>query len=86
MSEQQKNNILKHAKGSWQQEIVCNLISCSSIRNPVSNLKGNAKKYSGKYQASFNSLLSRLEKAGYIITIELGPRGGRWGAYYSLIN
>ena len=56
MSEQQKNNILKHAKGSWQQEIVCDLISCSSIRNPVSILKGNAKKYSGKYQISFNSL------------------------------
>ena len=84
MSEQQKNSILKLAKGSWQHSILHDLITFTTITNPVSCLRGNAKKYSGKYQTSFNSLLSRLENAGYSITVKRGIRGGLWSATYTL--
>ena len=84
MSQAQKTQILKLAKGSWQQSILRNLISNHIITNPIRELRGNARKYQGRYQASFNSLLSRLRKAGYTITIQLGPLGGQWGAIYTL--
>ena len=84
MSEQQQNSLLKLAKGSWQRGIIRDLISCSSITNPIKALKGNAKSYSSRYQRSFFALLFRIEKAGYSITIKSGPLGGQWGSTYSL--
>ena len=84
MSEQQKQSILKLAKGSWQRSILKDLISCKDITNPIKALKGNAKSYSGRYQVSFFALLRRIENAGYTITIQSGPLGGQWGSTYSL--
>jgi len=84
MSENQKSSILKLAKGSWQRSILRDLLSNSTITNPIKALKGNARNYSSRYQASFFALLFRIEKAGYSITIESGPLGGRWGSTYSL--
>jgi len=84
MSQTQKESFLKLAKGSWQRSILRDLLSCSSITNPIKNLKGNAKSYSGRYQVSFFALLFRVEKAGYTITIQPGKLGGQWGSTYSL--
>ena len=84
MSENQKESILKLAKGSWQRSILRDLLSYSAITNPIKSLKGNAKSYSGRYQVSFFALLFRIEKAGYTITVKPGPLGGQWGSTYSL--
>jgi len=84
MSQTQKESFLKLAKGSWQLQILKDLLSCSEVINPIKNLKGKAKSYSSRYQASFFALLFRIEKAGYSITIQSGPLGGQWGSTYSL--
>lgn len=84
MSEQQKNSILKLAKGSWQRSILRDLLSQTTITNPIKSLRGNARNYSSRYQASFFALLLRIEKAGYSITIQSGPLGGQWGSTYTL--
>jgi len=84
MSENQKESILKLAKGSWQRSILRDLLSYSAITNPIKSLKGNAKSYSKRYQVSFFALLFRIEKAGYTITVKPGPLGGQWGSTYSL--
>jgi len=84
MSQTQKESFLKLAKGSWQRSILRDLLSNSTITNPLKSLKGNAKSYSGRYRVSFFALLLRIEKAGYTITIESGPLGGQWGSTYSL--
>jgi len=84
MSQAQQNSFLKLAKGSWQRSILRDLLSCATITNPIKNLKGNAKSYSSRYQASFFALLFRIEKAGYTITIKSGPLGGQWGSTYTL--
>ena len=84
MSEQQTESILKLAKGSWQRSILRDLISYTTITNPIKSLKGKAKSYSGRYQTSFFALLFRVENAGYNITIQSGPLGGRWGSTYTL--
>ena len=84
MSEQQQNSILKLAKGKWQYQILKDLLSNSTITNPLKSLKGKARNYSSRYQASFFALLLRIEKAGYSITIKSGPMGGQWGSTYTL--
>jgi len=84
MSEQQQNSILKLAKGKWQYQILKDLLSNSTITNPLKSLKGKARNYSSRYQTSFFALLFRIEKAGYSITIKSGPMGGQWGSTYSL--
>jgi len=84
MSQAQKDSFLKLAKGSWQYQILKDLLSNSTITNPLKSLKGNAKSYSGRYRVSFFALLLRIEKAGYSITIQSGPMGGQWGSTYTL--
>jgi len=84
MSQNQKESFLKLAKGSWQYQILKDLLSNSTITNPLKSLKGKARSYSSKYQASFFALLFRIEKAGYSITIQSGPLGGQWGSTYTL--
>jgi len=84
MSQTQKESFLKLAKGSWQRSILKDLISNSTITNPLKSLKGKARNYSSRYQASFFALLLRIEKAGYSITIQSGPLGGQWGSTYTL--
>jgi len=84
MSQTQKDSFLKLAKGSWQYQILKDLLSNSTITNPLKSLKGNAKSYSSRYRVSFFALLFRIEKAGYTITIQSGPLGGQWGSTYTL--
>jgi len=84
MSQNQKESFLKLAKGSWQYSILKDLLSNSTITNPLKLLKGKARSYSSRYQASFFALLFRIEKAGYSITIQSGPMGGQWGSTYTL--
>ena len=84
MSQTQKDSFLKLAKGSWQYQILKDLLSNSTITNPLKSLKGKARSYSSKYQTSFFALLLRIEKAGYSITIKSGPMGGQWGSTYTL--
>ena len=84
MSQTQKDSFLKLAKGSWQRQILKDLLSYSTITNPLKSLKGKARNYSSKYQTSFFALLFRIEKAGYSITIKSGPLGGQWGSTYTL--
>jgi len=84
MSKQQQENLLNCAKGSWQREIISDFIKYQTITNPIKFLKGAAKSYSGKYQISFDNLISRIEKLGFSITVQLGPHGGMWGSTYTL--
>jgi len=84
MSQTQKDSFLKLAKGSWQRSILRDLLSNSTITNPLKSLKGSARNYSSRYQVSFFALLRRIENAGYTITIKSGPLGGQLGSTYSL--
>jgi len=85
MSEQQKQELVNLARGSWQREVINDLIRYGWISNPVSFLRGRAKNYSIRYETSFWSLLSRVEKAGYKIEVRRGPRGGWYGATFKLV-
>lgn len=84
MSINQINNLKKCARGCWQHDIINNLISQGTIINPMFCLQGKAKNYTGRYQASFNSLLSRVKVAGFNIIIQKGSKGGLWTAKYSI--
>lgn len=72
--------------GSWQQEIFNALTKYGEISSPISNLRGKAKNYSGNYSRSFNSLLEKMESAGYTVTRIPGVRGGEPTAKYILLN
>ena len=80
-----KVNLTQFAKGNWQYEICRDLERYGTITNPVSSLRGKAKSYSGKYQTSFNALLTRIKAAGYKIEYIPGVRGGAWSAQYKLV-
>lgn len=75
----------KFARGSWQLGIARDLAQYRQVCNPTKNLRGRAKNYRSRYMASFRSLLSRLENAGYKIEVQYGPRGGLYSAIYRLI-
>ncbi len=85
MSEQKRNELVKCARGNWQYSIVSDMIRYGTIANPVSDLKGNAKNYQGRYQKSFDNLLNRLKKSGCKIGVQRGIRGGMWGATFTLV-
>lgn len=81
------NNLKACARGSWQYNIVCDLIQYDSIINPCGKpLAGKAKSYAGKYQTSFYNLLKRLRAAGAVIEYIPGVRGGAYTARYKLIR
>lgn len=84
MTAQQKQIILNQAKGSWQKEIVRELITHGEIYSPVAHLKGRDSKYQSKYQASFRNLLERLQNSGIQIKRIPGVCGGEWSAKYIL--
>jgi hypothetical protein len=69
------------AQGSWQK-MVWQAMLDGGCRNPVSQLQGNASRYSVHYQHSFTNLLARAMRAGFTIDITPGPRGGRYSAVY----
>lgn len=86
MTTQQKQ-ILSQAKGSWQKEIVRELITNGEIHSPVAHLKGRASQYQSKYQSSFRNLLQRIQQIeGVQIQRIPGVRGGEWSAKYILLQ
>ena len=55
----------KQARGSWQQEVVENLISNGyvvSYQATGNQLRGRAKNYQSKYQTSLRNLMIRIEE------------------------
>jgi len=85
MTQERKNELKKLAKGHWQAEILSDLLTGRKITNPISCLRGAAKRYSLRYKESFYNLLWRIEQEGIEVKIEYGPRGGLWSATYQLI-
>jgi len=87
MTEKRKNAMLACAKGSWQREIVQDLIRYGTITNPVKFLRGKAKSYSKRYEDSLYNLIRRIEsETGIKIRIvEYGSRGGMWSAKYGIV-
>ena len=63
---------IPHARGSYQRGILGGYENLSG-----STLRGNAKRYGGRYALSRRALLSRLEAAGLIVSEERGPKGRR---------
>lgn len=72
------------AKGSWQKQIIEKFITHGTIINPIYFLCGDAKKYSSKYETSFNSLLMRIKLAGFEIKYTPGSKGGKYSSKYTL--
>jgi hypothetical protein len=82
-----KEKMFACAKGSWQREIVADLIRYGVITNPIKGLRGTAKEYKQRYEESFRNLISRLEsEAGVKVrVVQYGPRGGMWSAKYGIV-
>lgn len=87
MFESKKNAMLACAKGSWQREIVSDLIRYGKVTNPIKFLRGTAKSYSGRYERSFCNLIGRIEtETGIKIrVVEKGSKGGMWSAKYGIV-
>lgn len=73
---------IRIARGSEQQIWYQLLADGLPVANPVRYLRGNAKRYAGRYQTSFSNLLSRMRDAGWTIVRCSGPAGGEWSAVY----
>lgn len=73
----------KCARGSWQRGIIDDML-VGGCTNPVAQLRGKAKDYSGRYQESFDNLLDRLQSAGITVHKQLGPRGGEFSAVFTI--
>lgn len=61
-------------------------LTVGTCPSPTRDLQGRAKNYTLRYMASFHSLLTRMEQAGYTITRTPGIRGGEWGANYQAVK
>lgn len=72
------------ARGRWQREI-WHAMTTTGACNPVSELKGRARQYSMRYDASFGALCARAKRAGYTIVVTPGPRGGKHKAVFQAI-
>lgn len=70
------------AKGSWQRWCLKQMRTPEGCPSPTRNLRGSARRYSGKYLRSFENLIRRLELAGIKVVRVSGPRGGEYGARY----
>lgn len=80
-----KEKMMACARGSWQAEIVSDLVRYGKVTNPCKWLQGTAKNYSGRYEMSWRNLRSRLREAGIEVYVkELGPRGGMWSAVWAV--
>jgi hypothetical protein len=71
------------AQGHWQRSIWECLANGHEEHNPLQYLKGNAKSYAQRYAESLEHMFRRAMKRRWIITKQLGPRGGSWSATYS---
>ena len=84
---EQKKELLKLAKGHWQENILFDLLTQKTIVSPIGKqLKGRARNYIGRYEESFYNLLSRLNSAGITVQRTPGPRGGEYSATYKIIS
>lgn len=72
------------ARGHWQREILRELLTDEGMRNPLYYLRGNARSYEGRYRESLEHMLRRAMDQGFVVTKELGPRGGSWSATYKM--
>ena len=77
--------LLACAKGSWQREIVRDLLRHKEIGNPLAALRGKAKNYYLRYEESFNNLKERIEAAGAKLEYIPGVRGGVPTSKYRLV-
>jgi hypothetical protein len=66
---------MKLARGVFQRDLVRGLETLGG-----STLRGKAKSYSGRYQASARNLVARIKAADIPYEIELGPKGGWYSA------
>ena len=46
------------------------------VEHPVAGLRGKAKRWAGKYAATWNSVQNNLRADGYCIGVIRGPKGG----------
>ena len=74
--------IRNQAKGSWQQDVVENLINHGYIigyEATGSQLKGKARSYQSKYQRSLRNLMTRIDEhlvgSLEILDDQVGPKG-----------
>lgn len=75
----------KIARGAWQEEMWNKMVNgCEVI--PFKSLKGNAKRYYGRYQMSFYAMIGRAKEQGYKILKKPGINGGEWGASFKIEN
>ena len=63
---------LKLARGSYQRNILRGVESLSG-----STLRGKAKRFGGRYQASAQNLIARCRRAGLAVSETRGPHGRR---------
>ena len=77
--------LLACAKGSWQREIVRDLLRREEIGNPLAALRGRAKNYYLRYEESFNNLKDRIENTGAKLEYIPGIRGGVPTSKYRLV-
>lgn len=66
---------LSLARGCWQSAVIRGYETLGG-----STLRGKAKRYAGRYQASGVSLLAKLRSARIPHHVERGPRGGYYSA------
>ncbi len=78
--------LLSCAKGSWQREIVSDLLRHKEIGNPLAALKGKAKNYYLRYEESFYNLKDRIENTGAKLEYIPGVRGGVPTSRYRLVR
>ena len=74
------------AKGSWQREIVRQLLAGGEIPNPLAELQGRAKNYFFRYRESMENLFSRIEATGAKLEYIPGIRGGMPTSRYRLVR
>ncbi len=62
---------LRCARGDWQRMVVLGQTTYGG-----SELRGKASTYKSRYVASASHLIDRLNSAGVVYRVVLGPRGG----------
>ena len=72
VDEEQHKKALSLAKGCFQENLL-NGYECLSL----ATLKGNAKKYGGRYRESVNNLLDRLTNNGVLWSEQSGHHNKR---------
>jgi hypothetical protein len=72
-------------RGAFQKDTVRYFLNKGEIyASAVHHVRGRAGTYLDKYQQSIDSLMERLQDAGFDIEYQPGPRGGKWTAVYIL--